>query len=67
MDPDIFILSEVSQIEKDKYMNITYVWNLEKKKRYKWTYWQNRNRLTVFENQLMVNKGEMWDKLEIGD
>ena len=35
MDPDIFILSEVSQIEKDKYMNITYVWNLEKKKRYK--------------------------------
>ena len=32
MDPDIFILSEVSQIEKDKYMNITYVWNLKKKK-----------------------------------
>ena len=32
MDPDIFILSEVSQTEKDKYMNITYVWNLKKKK-----------------------------------
>jgi len=31
MDLDIFILSEVSQTEKYKYMNITYLWNLKKK------------------------------------
>ena len=31
MDLDIFILSEVSQTEKDKYMNIIYMWNLKKK------------------------------------
>ena len=33
--------------------DITYMW-LPKK----WTYLQNRNRLTVFENKLMVTKGE---------
>ena len=27
---------------------------------YKWTYLQNRNRLTDFKNKLMVTKGEMW-------
>ena len=31
MDLDIFILSEVSQTEKYKYMNITYLWNKKKK------------------------------------
>ena len=43
------------------------MWNL--KKRYKWTYLQNRNRLTDIENKLMVteverggrNKLEVWD------
>ena len=34
MDQDIIILTEVSQTEKDKY-NITYRWDLKKKKRYK--------------------------------
>ena len=34
---------------------ITYMWNL--KKWYKWTYLQNRNRLTDIENKLMVTKG----------
>ena len=27
---------------------------------YKWSYLQNRNRLTDFENKLMVTKGEIW-------
>ena len=36
--------------------DITYVRNL--KKRYKWTYLQNRNRLIDIENNLMVTKGE---------
>ena len=34
--------------EKDKY-DIAYMWNL--KKLYKWTYLQNRNRLTDIENK----------------
>jgi len=34
MDLEIAILSELSQIEKDKY-GIIYVWNLKTKKRYK--------------------------------
>ena len=53
MDLEVVILSEVSQTEKDKYHDITYMWNL-KKKRYKWTYLQNRNRVTEVENKLMV-------------
>ena len=33
---------------------------LKEKKRYKWTYLQNRNRLTDFE-KLMVTKGDRWE------
>ena len=33
MDLEIIILSEVSQTEKDKYHDITYMWNLKKKKK----------------------------------
>ena len=60
IDLEIIIVSEVSQTEKDKYHMISlYMWNL-KKKRYKWTYLQNRNRPTDIdrENKLMVTKGE---------
>ena len=45
-----------SQLEKDKY-DIAYRWNL--KKWYKWTYLQNRNRLTDIENKFMATKVEM--------
>ena len=38
--------------------DIPYMWNL--KKWYKWTYLQNRNRLTDVENKLMIIKGEGW-------
>ena len=38
--------------------DITYILNL--KKWDKWTSLQNRNRLTDFENKLMVTKGETW-------
>ena len=41
--------------EKQIY-DITYMWNL--KKWYKWTYLQNRNRLTDLENKFTVTKGE---------
>ena len=41
MDLEITTLSEVSQTEKDKYHDTTYMWNL--KKWYNWTYLQNRN------------------------
>ena len=56
--PRDYHTSEVSQTERDKYC-ITYMWNLKKKKRYKWTYLQNRNRLTDIENNRMVTKGEI--------
>ena len=36
--------------------DITYMWNL--KKWYKWTYLQNRNRLTDIENKLIVARGD---------
>ena len=36
--------------------DIAYMWNL--KKWYKWTYLQNRNRVTDVEHKLMVTKGE---------
>ena len=38
--------------------DITYMQNL--KKWYKWSYLQNRNRLTDIENALMVTRGEGW-------
>ena len=36
----------------------SYIWNL--KKSYKLTYLQNRNKLTDFENKIMVTKGKRW-------
>ena len=38
--------------------DIVYMRNLKKIKWYKWTYLQNRNRLTDLENEVMVTKGE---------
>ena len=55
-DTYIVILSELSQTEKDKLWYRLYVES--KKKWYKWTYLQNRNRFTDVENKLMVTKGE---------
>ena len=55
MDLEIIILSEIGQTEKD--------WcrlYMESKKWYKWTYLQNRKRLTDMENKFMVTKGETW-------
>ena len=63
MDLEIVILSKVRQRQTS--CNITYMWNL--KKRYKWIYLQNRNRVTGVENNLMVTgeKGGR-DKSETG-
>ena len=49
-----FILSEVSQIEKDKHRMISHMWNIEKW--YRWTYLQDRSRVTDIEKKLMVTK-----------
>ena len=57
MDLKIVILNEVSQTEKDKYCMILFICGILKKW-YKWTYLQNRNRVTDVENKLMVTKGE---------
>ena len=45
-----------SDRERQISYDIAYMWNL--KKWYKWTYLQNRNRLTDVENKLKVTKGE---------
>ena len=64
MNLEIIILSEVSQ----RKTNIWYCLDVESKKRNKWTYLQNRNRLTDIENKLMATKGN-WrrDKLGVWD
>ena len=53
MDLEIIILSEMS--DKDKYM-ISLI--CEDLKRCKWTYLQNKNRVTDVENKFMVTSGE---------
>ena len=47
-----------SKLDRERKIShdITFMWNL--KKWYKWTYLQNRNRLTDFENKIMVTKEE---------
>ena len=55
MNLEIIILSEISQTEKDKYHMISL--NVESKKQwYKWTYLENKNRLTDLENELVVTR-----------
>ena len=44
-----------SDTERQILYDITYMWNL--KKGYKWTYLQNRSRVTDVENKLMLTKG----------
>ena len=62
--PRVIRLSEVSQTEKDKYCMISHMGGIKKKYIwYKWTYWQNRNRLRDIENKLMVTKGEKEQRL----
>ena len=58
MDLQIIILNRVSQTEKEIPYDITYMWNLKKKKKYKWTYFQNRKILTDIGNKLTVTKRE---------
>ena len=45
-----------SKPDQVKYHDITNIQNL--KKRYKWTYLQNRNKPTDIEGKLIVTKGE---------
>ena len=57
MDLEIIILNEVSQRKTNSIWYHLYV-ESKKKKRYKWTYIQNRNRPTDIESKLIVIKGE---------
>ena len=54
IDLEIIILSEIRK--KQLLCDSSYMWNLKK---YKSTYFQNRNRLMNKENKFMINKGEM--------
>ena len=56
-----------SDRERQISYDIAYMWNLKKEKRYRWTYLQNRKRLTDIEYKLMVTKGEGGDKLGVWD
>ena len=68
IDLEIIILSEVSQTKTNIMCYDLYV---ESKKKYKWTYLQNRNRVTDVENKFMVtgevgggrDKSGAWDEL----
>ena len=56
MDIEIILLSEVRQIEKDKYLMIFLIFRI-KIKRCKQAYLQNRNRFTDLEKKLMLTRG----------
>ena len=56
MNLETVILNEINLTEKNKYHDVAYMWNL-KRKRYNWTYLQNRNRVTDVQNKCMVTKG----------
>ena len=47
------IVLDESDRKGEKYHEIPHMW-ITKKKLYKWTYLQNRKRLTDLENELMV-------------
>ena len=54
VDLEMILPSEVNQ----RKTNIWYNLYVESKKQYKWTYLQNRNRLTEIETTLMTTEGE---------
>ena len=56
MDLEIIILSEVSHTERQIAYDIPYMWSL--KILYKWTYLQNRSKLTNKGNKFKVTKEE---------
>ena len=64
MNLEIIILSKVSQKEKKKHL-ITALYVESKKTWYKWTYLQNRNRLTDLRMNLWLPRGKegerVWD------
>ena len=67
MNLEIVILSEVRQGEKETYHMILLICGIWKNW-YKWTYLQNRNRVTDVENKIMIigGRGSIWageDKL----
>ena len=65
MDLEIIILSDV--VRQRKTNIIWYHLYVESTKWYKWTYLQNRNRLTNFKNKLMVSqRGKMVGRDKLG-
>ena len=54
IDLETIILSDMWDRKRQTPYDVTYMWNL--KKRYKWTYLQNKNKLTDRENKLTATK-----------
>ena len=50
-------LSHLVKLVRQISYKVIHMWNLEKE--YKWTYLQNKNRLTDIENKLMFNKAKV--------
>ena len=65
MDLEIIILKCSKSDRERQIYDITYMWNL--KKLYKWTYLQNRNRLTDRKQTCGYKRGKGGDKLGIQD
>ena len=64
MDLDIIVLNEVSQTEGDKYHDTAYIRSLEKW--YKWSYLQNRNRLSNWKQTDSYQRGGRGIREEFG-
>ena len=58
--------TEWSKLEREKYHALMHIYLESRKKCYRWTYLQSRNRVTDVENELTVIKGGVgWE--ELGD
>ena len=67
MDPEIIVLSEVSQTEKDKCHMIIYCLYVESKKKKMVLIWQDRNKDTDIENGLedMGRERGSWGEVRV--
>ena len=54
VDLETIILSDMWDRKIQTPYDVTYMWNLKKKKRYKWMYLQNKNKLTDIENKCIM-------------
>ena len=59
--------SKWSKSDRERQISNDNAYMCSLKKWYKWTYLQNRNRVTDAENKLMVTTGGKWGRDKLGD